>query len=358
MKRLHLLALDLLLRCAITQSNLVLFRFHANDFEFVFLAGGEQRSCTVLARRLLPITFAFRPPLLNFRNVAKRLDAIREFDKRPEISRAYYFALDDVIHLVSRKEIRPDVVHLLQPKREPAIFGVDLQHFRLHRVALLKFLARMLHALGPTDVADVNEALEPFIHFDERPEIGKAAHAAADHRADRETLGRGLPWIGQRLLQAERNSLRVRLHFENHHFHVVADFYNLRRVLHAPRPTHLADVNQSFHSRLNLHKGAVIRHPDNFRLNARARWKSLRDSRPRIGKKLLAAERNARLFLVELENLDFDLVIHLDDFIGMLHAPPSEVGDVQQSIQSAKIDKHAVVGDILHAASDGRAFHE
>ncbi len=42
----------------------------------------------------------------------------------------------------------------------------------------------------------------------------------------------------------------------------------------------------------------------------------------------------------------------------MLHAPPSQIGDVQQSIQSAEIDKHAVVGDIFHAAGNGRAFHQ
>ncbi len=66
MKRLHLLALDLLLRCAVTQSDLVLLRLHSNNFKFVFLTGREQRSRAVFARRFLAIAFAFWPPFLDF----------------------------------------------------------------------------------------------------------------------------------------------------------------------------------------------------------------------------------------------------------------------------------------------------
>src|SRR5580658_2311667 len=263
MKRLHLLALYLLLRCAIAQSDLVLLGLDANDFEFVFLPGSQKRCGTIFSRRLLAIALAFRAPLLDFRNVAQRFDALGKLDERAEIGGAHNFALDDVVHLMRREEIRPDVVDLFQAQRKAAIFGVHFQNFGLHRVALLEFLAGMLNALGPTDVADVDQALEAFIHFNERAEIGEAAHASADHRANRETLRSRLPWIGQSLLQAERNALRVGLYFEHHDFDIIADLHNFRRMLHSPRPTHFADMNQTFDTRLELHKGAVIRDADN-----------------------------------------------------------------------------------------------
>src|ERR1700735_5314976 len=200
MKRFHLLALYLLLRGAITQTSLVLIRFGADYFEFVFLARSQERCSTIFARRLLAIALAFGAAFLDFRNVAERFDALGEFDKRTKICRAYHLALDDVVHFVRREEIRPDIVHLLQAQRQAAIFPVHFQNFRLNGIALLELFTRMLDALSPADVADVNQAFEPFIHFDECPEVSEATHAPADYGADRETLGRSLPWVRQSLL--------------------------------------------------------------------------------------------------------------------------------------------------------------
>ncbi len=73
---------------------------------------------------------------------------------------------------------------------------------------------------------------------------------------------------------------------------------------------------------------------------------------------MLAAERDAGFFFVELENFDFDLVIYFDDFGRMLDAAPGEIGDVQETIKTAEIDEDAVISDVLDAAGDCRAFDE
>ena len=42
----------------------------------------------------------------------------------------------------------------------------------------------------------------------------------------------------------------------------------------------------------------------------------------------------------------------------MSEASPGHIGDVQQAIDSAEIDKRAVLGEVLHHAGEDRAFFQ
>ena len=77
---------------------------------------------------------------------------------------------------------------------------------------------------------------------------------------------------------------------------------------------------------------------------------------PRVRRKLLEAQRDSRLFLVELENLDLDVVAHVDQILGVRQAPPGHIGDVQQAIQTTEVDERAVLGQVLYRAGEDRAF--
>ena len=81
-----------------------------------------------------------------------------------------------------------------------------------------------------------------------------------------------------------------------------------------------------------------------------------RQADPRILAQLLHAERDAVLFLVELEDLRRDFVADREHFRRVLDAAPREVGDVQQAVDAAQVDERAVIGDVLDDALDGRAF--
>jgi len=81
-----------------------------------------------------------------------------------------------------------------------------------------------------------------------------------------------------------------------------------------------------------------------------------RKTDPRIFAQLLHAERHTVFFLVELEYLGFDFIADGQHFRRMLHAPPGEVRDVQQTIDAAQIDERAVVGDVFDDAFDDCAF--
>src|SRR6202011_2739952 len=62
-KCVHILPLRLFLGGAVAQADLVLVRIDPDDFEIVFLTGGEQRRRSLLAGQVLAL--ALRPPLLD-----------------------------------------------------------------------------------------------------------------------------------------------------------------------------------------------------------------------------------------------------------------------------------------------------
>src|SRR5436309_14999223 len=118
-------------------------------------------------------------------------------------------------------------------------------------------------------------------------------------------------------------------------------------MAHVPRPAHLADVNESLDSRLELDKSAVVGDRDNLTGHARADWILLGDILPRIALELLQAERDSLAVPIDVEDFDFQLLTDVNHLGRMLNASVRHVGDVQQSVDSAEIDECAEVGDVL-----------
>ena len=63
---------------------------------------------------------------------------------------------------------------------------------------------------------------------------------------------------------------------------------------------------------------------------------------------LLQTEGDAALLVVEVEDDHIELLVELHHLVGIVHAAPREVCDVDQSVHATKVYEHAVVGDILH----------
>ena len=82
------------------------------------------------------------------------------------------------------------------------------------------------------------------------------------------------------------------------------------------------------------------------------------DALPRIGFELLHAERDALRLGVEANDLDLDVLADIERLRGVVDAPPGDVGDVQQAVDPAQIDKGAVIGDVLDDAVEDLALLE
>src|SRR5687767_10889542 len=148
----------------------------------------------------------------------------------------------------------------------------------------------MLDALAPRHVGDVDQAVDVVLDLDERAELGQVAHFALDARADRVLLGELVPRVALDLLEAERNAARGRIDAEHLRLHAVANVEDLRRVLDALAPRHLADVNQAFDTRFELDEGAVVGQADHLAADAHARGEAIHYGGPRVRHQLLVAE--------------------------------------------------------------------
>ena len=148
----------------------------------------------------------------------------------------------------------------------------------------------------------------------------------------------------------------VGIHAEDNRVDFVAGLDQLRGMLHALRPGHLGDVNQSFDALLELDERAVVGDRENAAADVCADRIALRGIEPRIRRELLEAERDALLVLVELQHLHLDLVADVDQVARMRQASPAHVGDVQQAVEAAQVDERAVVGQVLDRAGENRAL--
>src|SRR5688572_10663124 len=244
-------------------------------------------------------------------------------------------------------------LRLLQAEGDALVLGVDVEDQHRHLVTLLHDFGRMLDALGPRHVGDVDQPVDARLDLHERAERREVADLAAEPRADRILLRQCHPGILLGLLHAERDLLFRLVDFEHHRFDRLADRDDLGRVPDVARPAHLRDVHEAFDPRLELDERAVVRDRHDLALHARADRILRGDVLPRIRLQLLQAERDALALPVDVEDFDLELLADLHHFGRVRHAAVAHVGDVQQAVHAAEIDEGAEVGDVLdHAFAD------
>src|SRR3954454_16746886 len=132
----------------------------------------------------------------NLRDVREPFHAVGNANEEAEVGDLGNRADQLIADVVRFREVVPLVrQELFDRERETLIFAVDADHARLHRVALLQHLVRMLEAAVPRHVGDVNQSVDAVFDFDESTEVGEVADLARDDGADRITLGDGVPRI-------------------------------------------------------------------------------------------------------------------------------------------------------------------
>ncbi len=95
------------------------------------------------------------------------------------------------------------------------------------------------------------------------------------------------------------------------------------------RPIHLRDMNQTFHTFLDLGKAAVISQVSNLRYDAAALGISTGDGHPWVFAELLETKRNTVSLTIELEDLHIHLLSDFNDLAWMLDALPGHIGNVE-----------------------------
>src|ERR1035438_7866629 len=215
------------------ESHFLFGRVHFDDLELELLVGFQ------LDRLALRIG--------GFRVVAQTFDPVGDLDEGAEAGQPQHLAVDDIAHVMLLEEGVPHIgLKLLHAQGQAALVGFNGQYDGLHLVALLQHFGRMLHALGPAQVADVDQPVDSVFDFDERAEVGQVADFAFHHRAHRELLVQTFPGIRFQLLQTQADAAFLRIYVQHHGLNLVVNVDQLGGMLHALRPGHLADVYQPF----------------------------------------------------------------------------------------------------------------
>src|ERR1017187_9656053 len=99
-----------------------------------------------------------------------------------------------------------------------------------------------------------------------------------------------VPGIGCKLPHTERNTPLLRIDIEHNAIYMVADVYQLGRVLHALRPSHLADVNKSLNPLLQFDKCSVVGNAYDFPTDMCAHRVPMLGIQPWVRGKLLESQ--------------------------------------------------------------------
>ena len=132
-----------------------------------------------------------------------------------------------------------------------------------------------------------------------------------------ESLGNLRPRIIRELFHAQRDTLVLRIHFEDQYFDVLALLNHFRRMLDALGPAHVGNVDESVDSSLDFHESTERSQVPDRTGQLRTRWVLYRQCEPRVFLDLLHTERDLLVVRIDLEHHDFDLFRDHNDFRGM-----------------------------------------
>ena len=106
-------------------------------------------------------------------------------------------------------------------------------------------------------------------------------------------------------------------------------------------------MDKTFDTGFQLNKCAIIGDVGNAAFHFRPNWEFAFDIFPWIRQKLLHAKRNTLGFSIKANDLNLDSFTNLQGLRWMADALPCNIGHMQQAVNTAKIDKGAVIGDVL-----------
>src|SRR5438270_5042774 len=117
-------------------------------------------------------------------------------------------------------------------------------------------------------------------------------------------------------------------------------------------PGQLRDVQEALDPVADLQEGTVFLDLRHLALHQGTRREALLDVIPRIFTELAQAERDAGGVRIQLDDLDPNVLTHLQD-VGHVGDPvPGQLRNVDQAVRGAQIDEGAVGGETRHLALD------
>ena len=106
-------------------------------------------------------------------------------------------------------------------------------------------------------------------------------------------------------------------------------------------------MDQPFHSGLQFHECSVVGQANNFALNAHILGIAHIGVQPGILGHLFVAQRNSSVFLGEFDDFDREFVADGEELGRMIDSSPRHIRDVQQTVDTAKVNEGSVIGNVF-----------
>ena len=103
-------------------------------------------------------------------------------------------------------------------------------------------------------------------------------------------------------------------------------------------------MHQAVYAGLQLNESAEGTNAHHVALQNGANGVLFFDVVPGLGLQLLVTQLDAFPFPIQGQDLHFHFLVHLQHFAGMAHAAPGQVGDVDQAVHAAQVNKRAEIG--------------
>ena len=146
-------------------------------------------------------------------------------------------------------------------------------------------------------------------------------------------------------LQREGEAAALAVDLEDEHLDVVTLRDDLARVLDVVRGE-LGDVHEPLDAGEDLDEGAERDDLRDLPVDDVALGVGVDHLLPRVGLRLLEAERDALALAVDVEHLDLDRLADLEHLGRVVHVAPGELRDVDQAVHPVEVDEGAEVDDV------------
>ena len=204
------------------------------------------------------------------------------------------------------------ILQLLKTNADFFGFRVDTQHLDFNLLALGKDLAGIGHFLGPREITDVEQSVNPFFNLHKGAVIGQVPHNTFQRRTDGVALAQLPPWVRLRLFEPERDLFLLGVHAQDHHVYFLIQVQEFVGMAHPARPAHFTHVHHAFDALFKLYEGAVIRRADHAAAHNAAHRVPFLGGDPRVLRLLLEPEADTLGLWIEAEHHNVDPLAHLD----------------------------------------------
>ena len=238
----------------------------------------------------------------------------------------------------------------LHAELDLALFRVDSQDLRLDDLPRAQHIRGVVQAALGCDLADVDQALDAVRQLHKSAEVHQLGDGAFDLRADGKVVRDFGPGVGERLLQAERDAVFLRLDAEDDGVHAVALLEHVAGVAQLLAVGHLRDVDEALDAGFNLDKRPKIGQPGDRAGDALPGDEA--HGLPGLGLKLLEAKGDFFGLRVDFEDFELEFLANGEHVFRLGDADVGDVADVQQAVDAAQVDECAVGHDAADRARD------